>query len=203
MEKQINKEHSLDILYWYGERQLTAAFMVAFYQIDAIAVSELPVKRRYVLEHVNDKPIYGDSHGRIDYWCFFENSDIYIEAKHFNLSNNSIKIKDSVMELLKSDKVKLGKTKKHIDKDRLNTNKEPFKLLIHSYSIFLKDAEYNLENMNDLMNQFQVKIDKTKKVKYDEVFCYEMHHSLVNKTWSGTVKNKKRWPCLFIAIKRL
>lgn len=64
-----------DFVFWYGERQLSALLLPAFYQLGYGALQELPTRKR--------KRGAEPSNGRLDYWVQKDDRWVFlIEAKH-------------------------------------------------------------------------------------------------------------------------
>lgn len=197
--ENIKDKLASDTYIWYGERQLTTPIILALNKISDACISELPVKRDMKDKRFKHKKLSG----RIDYWALYQNTDYYMEVKHFMRKAKSTDL-STIINAFNDDADKLTRTVKHINDDRLIIKKDPKCLLVHSVAIHLKQADYEKGNdFRENCSKILGSLSENSELNYDEIFLFEFHENITNRVWSGSKDNRYVWPYLLIGFKNV
>ena len=192
-------DYFVDCLFWYGERQLTAAYFHAFHNMDVLCISEIPIKR------FNSK-IKSEVNGRIDYWCLYKKKDFYIESKHSNIRyKKALKLNSYINNQHKSDLEKLKNSVDNINKDKVSNSKAQL-VLIHTMSMKFSAKEYyeyKNDDSNDFMNHIISDIKQSDTISFDHLVCFELNNTITDKVKYSTNDKEYYFPLMFIGFKLL
>jgi hypothetical protein len=189
----------IDCLYWYGERQLTAAYFHAFHKMGIICISELPIKRK------NSK-IKSDVNGRVDYWCFYEKIDFYIESKHSNIRyNKQLTLSKYFNNQHYTDIDKLNNSVEYINEDKVS-NEEAKLILIHTMSIKMNTKEYEdykKAKNNVIITQLIKDIKQLDEIEFDQIIGFELNTSITDRVKYTLNDKEYYYPILLMGFKFL
>jgi hypothetical protein len=192
-------ESFIDCLFRYGERQLTAAYFYAFHKMNIICISEFPIKRK-------NYKIESDVNGRVDYWCFYNNQDYYIESKHSNIGyRKQLNFSSDFIKKHQSDIEKLENSLNFINTDKVSS-KDAKLILIHTMSIKMNSIEYSDYNKIDKNSAIKKLINDIKQsavIEFDHIVGFELMTSITDRV-KYTVRDKDYYfPILLIGFKVL
>jgi hypothetical protein len=164
-----------------------------------ICISEFPIKRK------NSK-IKSDVNGRVDYWCFYNEKDYYIESKHSNLRySKQLAFSSYFKNQHHSDIAKLTGSVEYINKDKISNTKAKL-LLIHTMSIKMNVKEYeDYKNAkkNVVSTQLINDIKHCDKIEFDHIVGFELMTSITDRVKYTVNEKDYYFPIVFIGFKVL